>query len=543
MQRVGGPLLITTLAFLIGALGLTGCTLAAKSGGRHTWTEPGVLRFTEGQEVDTLNPILTTQIVVTDLSTLTQGYLLLYDRRDELVPSLALRVPTQSKGLISRDGLTITYELRRGVVWQDGAPFTSADVAFSVKTILDPKVNASSTEAYDNIASVATPDPYTVVLHLKHPDSSLVSRFLTPGIGSGILPKHLLDGQAINGNPFNSKPVGLGPFQYVRWTRGSEIDMVAFDRWWGGRPKLRRIVYRIVPDANTALSQLQTHELDAFGRFPNTQYAQAKAIPNTRTLDVDSTAYEHVDFNLQNPDLADPRVRRALAHAIDIPAIIAKINHGQGVAACTPIPTFSWAYDALARCYPYDLTVAARLLDAAGWRIGTDGMRRRGGWALELTLVSTAGNVTRDQTAALIATSFRQLGVQLEYRRFQANQLFAHRVGILQMGKFDLALYAWYWNPDPDLSVLYACDQWAPHGQNVVRYCNRDFDRLLADAKNQYGRTRRRSDYVKAQQLLSDDVPSVTLSQQRVHLTADDDFRRLDPGPILLFSNPALISN
>lgn len=533
-----------TLAALAAVLILAGCTLAAKSGSRHAWTEPGVLRFTEGQEVDTLNPILTTQVVVSDLSTLTQGYLFLFDRRDELMPSLALRVPTQANHLISSDGKTITYELRRGVVWHDGAPFTSADIAFSVKTILDPKVNTSSTLGFDHITSVATPDRYTVILHLKEPYSSMVTRFLTPGTGSGILPKHILEGQPINQNPFNSKPIGLGPFQYVRWTRGSEIEMIAFDRWWGGRPKLRKIVYRIAPDANTALSQLQTHELDAFGRYPNTQYAQAKSIPNTRTIDVDATAYEHVDFNLSNPDLADVRVRRALAHAIDIPTIIAKVDAGQGVAACTPIPVFSWAYDAAARCYPYDLAAAGRLLDAAGWKLGAGGLRRKNGRPLELTLVSTAGNVTRDQTAALMVTSFRQLGVQLDYRRFQANQLFAHMVGILQTGKYDLGLSAWYWNPDPDLRTLYGCDQWAPRrGQNNARYCNRKFDALLTDVMRSYDRPRRRADYVAAQQILSDDVPSVTIYQWRTHLTADDDFKHLDPGPILLFTDPAQISN
>jgi len=539
----GASLRIVTSALTLAAIVLGGCTLAAKSGGRHAWTEPGVLRFTEGQEVDTLNPVLSTQAVVGDLSALTQGYFFLFGQRDELVPSLALRVPTQANHLISRDGKTITYELRHGVVWQDGAPFTSADVAFSVKTILDPNVNTSSTVGYVDIAKLETPGPYTVVLHLKEPNSSLVVRFLTDGGGSGILPKHLLEGQTINGNPFNAKPVGLGPFKYVRWSRGSEIEMVAFDGWWGGRPKLRKIVYKIVPDGNTALSQLRTHELDVFGRYFNAQYPQATSIANTRTFNVDSTGYEHIDFNLRNPDLADVRVRRALAHAIDIPTIIAKVNYGQGTRSCSPVPAFSWEYDAGARCYPYDLRAAARLLDAAGWKLGADGWRRKNGRALDLTLVATAGNITRDQTAELIVTSFRQIGVQLEYRRIQANQLFAHRTGILQTGKYDLGLYSWYWNPEPDFRVIYGCREWSPHGQNNQHYCNRRFDALIADANEHYDRARRRADYVAAQRILGDDVPTVTLYDQRVHMTADDDFKHLDLGPNLLFTNPGQISN
>ncbi len=516
---------------------------ARTNAGRHPWTQAGVLRFTEGQDIDNLNPLLTTELLVTDLSSLTQGYLFLYDRRNELVPSLALAVPTQANGLISHDGRRFVYHLRRGVVWHDGAPFSAADIAFSVKTILDRNVNVSSTVGFDDIARLETPDDYTVIVYLKKPNARFVSRFLTPGIGSGILPKHLLDGHEINRDPFNGKPIGLGPFKYVRWNRGSDVEMEAFDRWWGGRPKLRRIVYKIVTEANSAFSQLRTGELDVVGRFSNTQYDEARAIPNTRTIDFATNAYEHINFNNDRLDLQDLRVRRALAHAMDLRTIVAKANHGQGVITCTPVPYFSWKYDPKTRCYPYDLKRAGQLLDEAGWQLGADGLRRKGDRQLHLELVSTVGNPSRDQGATLIQASFRAIGVQLDYRRYQANQLFAKRTGILDRGLFDLALFAWYWGPDAELADLYACDERPPKGQNSARYCNREVDRLLELETAFYDRKVRRRYGFRAQELIADDVPAVVVYQSVGHLVANDDFKHLDPGPILLFSHAAQIEN
>jgi peptide/nickel transport system substrate-binding protein len=498
--------------------------------------------FTEGEDIDNLNPVLTTEILVTDLSTLTQGYLVMFDDHNRLVPSLCLRVPTQANHLISNDGRTITYELRRGVRWQDGAPFTSADVAFSVATITSPKVNAASTLGFDQVERVETPNDYKVVVQLKHPYAAFTSIFLAPGIGSGILPKHILHGQDVNHAAWNALPVGLGPYQYVRWNRASSVELRAYDGWWGGRPKLRTLTYKVIPDASTAINQLRTHELSAFGRIPNEQYVAARGIAQTRTIDFPTTAYEHIDFNVESPYLQDVRVRQALAHAIDVRTIVKKVDHGSGVLACTPVPISSWAYYAQTPCADYDLNTAAQLLDAAGWRMRSDGVRYKDGQALRLTMVSTVGNLSRDETAIIIQAAFKRIGVPLRYVRYQANQLFANGSGILASGKFDLGMYAWFWGADPDISNLYACSQRPPHGQNYSRYCSPQVDSLLQDALVHYDQRIRRNDYVQIQKIIANDMPSVVLFQRVDHMTADNRFSNLAPGPIQLFTHPAAIS-
>ncbi len=318
--------------------------------------------------------------------------------------------------------------------------------------------------------------------------------------------------------------------------------MRAFDGWWGGRPKLRSIVYKIIPDASTAINQLYTHELSAFGRIPNEQYLAARGTPQTRTLDFATTAYEHIDFNMDSPLLQDRRVREALAHAVDVRTIVEKVDHGSGVITCTPVPISSWAYNARTPCHDYDLAQARRLLEEAGWQLRSDGVRYKDGQPLRLTLASTVGNLSRDETAIIIQSAFRRIGVTLQYIRYQANQLFGNGTGILYTGKYDLGMYAWFWGQDPDLSNLYSCATRPPHGQNYSRYCNPQVDALLNDALAHYDHARRRADYVRIQQLIANDVAGVVLFQRLDHLTADTRFANLDPGPIQLFTRPAAIS-
>jgi peptide/nickel transport system substrate-binding protein len=527
------------------ALSISACTHTAGHGTRHAWTIPGTFRWADGEDIDNLNPLLSTETLVNDLSSFTMGYFFVFDDRDEPVPSLCLEVPTKENHLISADGRSLTFKLRHGVVWQDGVPFTSADVAFTVRTILDPRTNVLTRDGWDDIASVDTPDAYTVVFHLKRPYAAFTNRYFTPVGNPAILPKHLLDGQDVNHAAYNSLPVGLGPFKYVRWSRGNEVVMEAFDRWWGGKPKMRRIVFKVVPDPNTILTQLRTHELDAFVRVPTQQVREALQIPDVRAFPHDTTGYGHVDFNLGNPILADVRVRRALASAIDVRLLWQKVDHGIGFLACTPISHLSWAYDPNARCYPFDLRAAARQLQDAGWTVGPDGIRQKNGRELRLNFAGNTGNPGLDSRVLLIQSWFKEIGVGLDYIRYPTNKLFASYAGggIAATRHYDLISYAWSLPPDPDMKNLIACSRISPAGQNYMAYCNPAVDRDLDDALRVYDRPRRRADYVDAQQRLSTDVPFVVLSQRTDYLAVNDDVTGLRPGPSMIFWNPQDLSN
>lgn len=528
------------------------CILAACSGGggashngRHPWTVPGTFRWADAEDIDNLNPLLSTETLVNDLSSFTMGYFFMFDDKGNPVPSLCLEVPTEANHLIAPDGKSITFKLRHGVLWHDGKPFTSADVAFTVKTILDPNTNVLTREGWDVIERVDTPDPYTAIFRLKHPYAAFLNRYFTPVGNPAILPKHILQGKDVNHAAYNGLPVGLGPFKYVRWARGNEVVMEAFPQWWGGRPKLQRVVFKVIPDANTMLTALQTHEIDAFVRVPNTSYEQVAKTPDTKSLNFDTISYGHIDFNVTNPILADAEVRRALARAIDMRTLWAKIAHHSGFLACTPISHLSWAYDPHAQCYPFDLKAAADELERDGWVMGSDGLRHKNGRTLRFNFAGNTGNPGLDSSVLLIQQWFKQIGAGLEYVRYPTDKLFASYAagGIVATRHYDIASYAWSLPPDPDLTNLIACSRISPKGQNYMGYCNPGVDAALQDALTNYDRPARKADYIRVQQDLSRDVPFVVMSQRTEHMTYNDDFKNINPGPVMDFYNAQAISN
>jgi peptide/nickel transport system substrate-binding protein len=538
MKRVAAAVLACIMSACTGG-GVT------THGGRHPWTIPGTFRWADAEDIDNLNPLLSTETLVNDLSSFTMGYFFVFDDRGNAVPSLCLEIPTKENHLVSADGKALTFKLRHGVVWHDGAPFTSADVAFTVKTILDPNTNIPTRVGWDLITRVDTPDPYTAVFHLKKPFAAFINRYFTPVGNPAILPKHLLEGQNINRASYNSLPVGLGPFRYVRWSRGSEVVMEAFPRWWGGPPRLKRVIFKIIPDANTMLTALRTHDIDDYVRVPNNQYLQVQHVPNTRSLSFDTTSYGHIDFNVTTPVLRDVQVRQALARAIDLRLLWAKVDHGSGFLACTPISHLSWAYDPRARCYPFDLKAAAMQLQNDGWVLGSDGVRHKNGLTLHFIFVGNTGNPGLDSRVLLIQQWFKQIGVSLEYIRYPTDKLFASYAGggIVARRHYDLASYAWQLPPDPDMTNLIACSTISPQGQNYMGYCNPAVDAALEDALRNYNRAARKADYTAVQEHLSQDVPFIVLSQRTEHMTYNDDFRGIKPGPAMDFWNPQEISN
>lgn len=541
---------LRVLAALVAGAALLSCSTnrtsrTSASHQRHPWTIPGTFRWADAEDIDNLNPLLSTETLVNDLSSFTMGYFFMFDDKGNPVPSLCVTVPTKANGLISADGKSLTFKLRHGVVWHDGAPFTSADVAFTVKTILDKHTNIPTRVGWDLIERVDTPDPYRVIFRLTRPFAAFMNHFFTPIGNPSILPKHLLEGRDVNRAAYNSLPVGLGPFRYVRWARGSEVVMEAFPRWWGGAPKLNRVVFKVIPDANSVGIALQSHDIDAYVRVPTFQYQSVQQFPGTRTIAHDVTTYGHIDFNMKNPILADLRVREALARAIDVRTIWEKVDRGAGFLACTPISHLSWAYDPNAPCLTFDLAAAAAELDRAGWKLGRDGLRHRNHATLRFVFAGNTGNPGLDARVLMIQNWFRSIGVALDYKRYPTNLLFASYAagGIAATRHYDLTSFAWTLAPDPDLTNLVACTTISPVGQNYMGYCDPEVSRALADALLHYEPARRRADYILVQELLARDVPFIVLSQRTDHVTFNDDFSGIKPGPVQMFWNPQEIAN
>lgn len=538
MRRVLALLLLAALAACTRTTGTP-----AAAGARHPWTHPGVLRLAGSFDPDTLNPLVGDFQVDVDLAMFWAGFLFRYDDRDRLVPDLATAVPTLENGGISRDGRTIVYHLRRGVTWQDGAPFDASDVVFSWRAVMNPRNNVSTRIGYDDVERIDVRDPYTIAVRLKRPYAPFVATFFSmSGTVYPVLPKHLLARYPdLNRVPYNSAPIGTGPFRVQEWHRGQTLRMVANPRYWRGAPKLKEVAYQIVPDDNTLLTLMKSHGADLWYEAPPSLSREASSISGTHPVLTPFTQYAQIGFNLERPVMRELAVRRALAYATDRAKIISSVTFGVDVPGEGDQPAFSWAHDARLAPIPYDPERARMTLDAAGWKPGSGGIRVKDGRPLRVEIATTTGSATGSRAAVLLQSAWRAIGVDAQVKTYASALMFASygAGGIVQSGKYDAAFFSWVNGVDPDDSFLFMCDQFPPAGQNSWRFCDPEVDREERIALTHYDRATRKKAYDRIQEILVDRVPFVTLWFTRHLDIVSDDLRGYRPAhAVSTFWNP-----
>ncbi len=534
MRRPGAVLALVLLA---------GCTKVgtenAQSGplsGRHSWTQAGVLRVAIQAPPNTLNPLLASNTTESMLGRLTNDVLISVDQQGREVPMLAAQVPALDNGGISQDGLTLTYHLRHNVLWQDGVRFTSADVKFSYDAIMNNRNNVVSRHGFDLVRSVATPDAYTVIFHMKQPFAPAINTlFAESDSPYGIVPAHILAKYPdINNVPYNSNPVGTGPFILKEWARGDHLTFVANEKYYLGAPKLKEIIVKIIPDENTTVNQLRTHEVDWQFEASPQEYAVLKTIPDLRIVLQDQNQYERIEVNTQRPPLDDVRVRQALAYAIDKTKLTTDLTYGSATPADQDLPPFMWAHAKGVMRYPFDLAKARALLHDAGWTPGPDGVMEKNGKRLTLQITYNGSNATRRRAVVSVQSMLRALGVAAEVKPYIASLLFAPygMGGILQTGRYDLAWDGWVSGIDPDNSSMFLCSARPPNGNNTSFYCKAEMDAAQAVALTHFAIPVRTAAYANIEALLARDQPVIPVWWPRQIQPINPDFAHFTPNPV-----------
>jgi peptide/nickel transport system substrate-binding protein len=533
------------------ALGLAaaGCSKvsneSATAGGTHPWTEPGVLRFSEATDPKNLNPALNSASPTLDIGMFVFSWTVRYDGNGRPFPDALREIPTLANGDVSKDGLTLKYKLRTNMRWQDGPPVTCNDLKFSWQVVMNPHNNVITHDGYKDIGSIDCSNPYIAVIHMKKLYAPFLQQLWSVNGNVPILPQHLLakyndDKGSFNSAPYNALPIGSGAFKVVAWRRGQDVELAANPNFYLGPPKLKRVVYRILTDENTAVTQLQTHELDmlAMGtglKWP--EYASLAADPKNglRAIRVDAFSWEHADFNLRHPIVGDLQVRQALAYATDKSEIIDKVAHGSAIVADTDQhPHYSWAYTTDVTHYPYDPAKARALLDAAGWKVGPDGIRVKNGQRLEFTLSTQTESNNGKANETVLQRQWREVGAQADIKNYPTSQFFDNSAnGILQGGHYDVALFSWLGAADPDDSAIYSGDNLAPQGQNAMFWDNHVATNAMNDALKTIDQARRKRDYVVEQQQLAVDVPTIILYFNRFPYVYNTDLKGFDPSPVI----------
>jgi peptide/nickel transport system substrate-binding protein len=415
------------------------------------------------------------------------------------------------------DPLTWVFHLRDGVRFQDGRPLSAEDVAWSIKSMIDGTLITAKGGALADVASVVATGPLTVTVKTKEPDASLLFN-LSDGL-FGVVERGA-------GRDEGLHPVGTGPFKFVSQMQDKEVVVERNQDYWAGAPKIERVSFEVVPDTITAALEMRKGSGDVESNVLTPDMVQAlRREKNVVVQSGPGAIVMYANFNVQDAKLRDPRVRQAIACAIDRPALVAALWRGEAKLADTLLPAGHWAAasDTELPQYPHDVARAIALLDAAGLKPDKDGVR------LRFTLKTSTDETTR-LVAQAMQQELRAAGIQLEIRSAEFGTFYAD----ITHGAFEMYMLRWIGsNEDPDfLRYAFAAASFPPKGGNRGRYSNPEVDSLLAQANAETSEAARRRDYVEVQQILARELPSIPLwypNNEVVHSTRVVGVR-LDPG-------------
>jgi peptide/nickel transport system substrate-binding protein len=370
------------------------------------------------------------------------------------------------------------------------------------------------------LASVDAPDPHTVVFRMKKPWAP----FLAAYGRIRVQPKHVLGGvdpKQLNTHPFWSAPtVNSGPFRFVRWDKGQQVVLTRNDRYWRGPTLLDGYVMKLVPNAVVLAEQLRTGEVDVAQPDATAWPGLATATNIVRKSFVLPGATWYL-YNLDpaKPSyqlFADKNVRKALQLGLDRVRIARTIYFEQAVVGDSELPLVNWAYNPNVQpTYPFDKARAAAMLDAAGWPVGPDGIRAKGGAKLSFEILTNAGNKVRENILVAMQAMWKDIGVNATPRPIQNSQLVAQLTSIRT---FDAMLRVALANsPEPDelLGGFFTSSGIATGGLNGMHYSNPQVDRLIDQAAATDKIAARKNLYAQVQNILSDELPVAPLVYQK----------------------------
>jgi peptide/nickel transport system substrate-binding protein len=391
------------------------------------------------------------------------------------------------------DPVTYRFHLRTNVHFQNGQPLTSADVKYTLDSMRDGTVITAKAQALAHIDRVDAPDAATVVIHLKQPDAALLWNLSDASIG--IVPVG-------SGRDFAFHPMGSGPFRFVSQLQDDEVILERNENTWQPRPAIARIRFAVVPDAITRALELEKGSADVCINCLTADMVSALAKrPNLQVEDGPGTNLNYITFNAQDSVLRDVRVRRAIAYAMNRPLIVHSLWRDRARLAESLLPPQHWAWTGDVQQYPYDPAKANTLLDAGGWKRGKDGIRFH-------LAMKTSTDETSRLLAMILQQQLRDVGIALEVRSFE----FATFYSDISKGAFQMYTLRWLGQEDPDtFRYAYDSQMFPPHGANRGRYVNAALDALIREAGMSGDQAQRRADYVKVQQILAVDLPSINL--------------------------------
>jgi peptide/nickel transport system substrate-binding protein len=373
------------------------------------------------------------------------------------------------------------FKLRRGVKFHNGEDFNAEATKYSIERVLNPDQKARWRWAFAEIDRVEIIDDYTIRIITKRPLPTLITNlaFAMPIVP----PKYMRERGDVA-----TRPVGTGPFKFVRWRKDDELVLEANDSYWRGAPKVKTVVFRPIPDETTRVASLVTGQVDIARGVPPSLVGQIQDSPRAKVMKIPGALNIHITLDtLKEGPLRDRRVRQAINYGVDKESIIKNVLEGNGFAVGGPLTPVMFGYDPEVKPYPYDPERAKRLLTEAGYDQG-----------LSLMLNSPSGRYLKDkEVAEAVAGQLQKIGVRVPVAVHEWGSYVSKWPDALS----PMYMLGWAGTWDAD-GILYPLLR---SGQRFARWANPDFDRLIEAARNTLDQAERVKLYSQASRLAHDE--------------------------------------
>lgn len=530
MRRRTNRALVTSCSFLailtllLAACGPSGST--APSSATTTSTKPvrgGTWTDDLYEDASSLIPNGTSETYAVVIDQTLWAPLFLGTATGQITAGLAQEVPTTANGDISSDLKTWTFKLRPNLKWSDGQPLTAKDIDFTWKLWNNPSFGAATTVGFNLIKSTTiSHNNLWITFHLSQAFSPFLASWVD-GV-SAPMPAHIFasikPADVLKSSQNLDPTVSSGPFTMTTSKPGTEYVVTRNPNYYQaaqGLPYLNSVVFRIVPDQDTILKDLQSGAIDSSWFLDVTKLSSYQKLSGyTLARAPASAGFEAIYFNEKNPILQDVNVRKAVAEAIDPATLISVARHGQALPLCTDHPSgVIPGYQPNAPCPKYDPNAAKALLQSDGWKMGSDNVFAKNGKRLEFQYSTTSNNAWRAEDEAILQQELAAVGIKIDITNYPGSTFFGSVLPQGQVSKYGMAEFEETFTYDGDDSAIFSCAQIPSAansfgGGNYAFYCNPQLDKLFVKEQSTADPTARQQIFDQIHQIYLTQFPFVT---------------------------------